>query len=93
MTTDFKKLEFEKDILDPHIVIGGKYIQIRMKREKLTLCERCLQFGYLKEYCRGNGELCKEPLRESGVHSCGEDFCLYCKETTKQETRKYVENT
>ena len=32
------KLEFEKDTLDPHIIIGGEYIQLRIKRERPTLC-------------------------------------------------------
>ena len=36
------ELEFEKDILDPHKIIGGESIQLRMKKQKPTLCERCL---------------------------------------------------
>ena len=36
------ELEFEKDILDPHMIIGGESIQLRMKKEKPNLCERCL---------------------------------------------------
>ena len=35
------ELEFEYDTLDSHIIIGGENIQLRMKREKPTLCERC----------------------------------------------------
>ena len=34
------KLEFKKDILDLHIVIGGENIQLKMKREGRILCER-----------------------------------------------------
>ena len=33
------ELEFEKDILDSHIIIGGENIQLRMKKERPTLCE------------------------------------------------------
>ena len=35
------KLEFEKDTLDPHVIIGGESIQLKMKKERPTLCERC----------------------------------------------------
>ena len=48
------ELEFKKDTLDPHIIIGGESIQQKAKRERPILCERCLQFGYLKKLCRGN---------------------------------------
>ena len=33
------ELEFEKDTLNPHIIIGGENIQLRMKKERSTLCE------------------------------------------------------
>ena len=36
------ELEFEKHTLDPHIIIGGENIQLRMKKERLSLCEKCL---------------------------------------------------
>ena len=29
------ELEFEKDILDPHIIIRGENIQLQMKRDQL----------------------------------------------------------
>ena len=51
------ELEFEKDILDSHIIIGEN-IQLRMKKERPNLCERCLQFGHPKKYCRSN-KLCR----------------------------------
>ena len=38
------ELEFEKDTLDPHIIIGEENIQLRMKKERPTKCEICLQF-------------------------------------------------
>ena len=44
------ELEFQKDILDPHMIIGGE--------ERPTLCERSLQFGQPKKYCRSDRELC-----------------------------------
>ena len=59
------ELEFKKDILDPHIIVGGESIQLQIKKEKPTLCERCLQFGHFKRLCRSNRELyrdCTEPL-------------------------------
>ena len=31
------ELEFKRDILDPHIIIGGESIQLRIKRERPTL--------------------------------------------------------
>ena len=42
------KLEFDKYTLDEHIIIGRESIQLRMKRKRPILCERCLQFGHLK---------------------------------------------
>ena len=54
------ELVFEKNILDPHIIIGGENIQLRIKKERPTLCEKCFQFGHHKKFCRSNGELCKE---------------------------------
>ena len=38
------ELEFEKYILDPHIIMEGENIQLQMKKERPILCERCLQF-------------------------------------------------
>ena len=55
------ELEFEKDILDPHTTRQGENIQLRMKKERPILYERCLQFRHPKKYCRSNRELCKEP--------------------------------
>ena len=50
-------LKFEKDIMDPHIIKEGKNIQLQIKKKRLTLCEKCLQFGHPKKYCRSNWEL------------------------------------
>ena len=49
--------KFEKNILDPHIIIGGEIIKLRMKKEKPTLCEKCLQLVHSKRFCRSNREL------------------------------------
>ena len=46
------ELEFEKDILDPHEIIGGEKFRLQMKKERPTLCERCLQVGHPKKFCR-----------------------------------------
>ena len=54
------KLEFEKDFLDSHIIIREKSIQVRTKREKLILCERCIQYGHPKKFCRNSWELNKD---------------------------------
>ena len=43
------ELEFEKDILDPHIIVGRENIQLQMKKERPTLCEKCLQFDHPKK--------------------------------------------
>ena len=51
------ELEFEKDILGSHIIIGEESIQLRMKEEKPTLCERCRYFGHPKKFCKSNREL------------------------------------
>ena len=86
------KLEFEKDTLDPHIIIRWKWIQLRMKRE-IIICEMCLQFEHSKNYCKGKREFfkyCTEPLQEGGVHNCGATFNV--KIPTRQETWKYLEN-
>ena len=85
------ELEFEKDTLDPHIIIGGENIQLRMKKERLTLYERCLQFGNPKTYCRSDRKLCTncaEQLQEERMHICGGNFCLYCKKTHKTGDKK-----
>ena len=49
------ELEFEKDILDPHIIRGGESIQLGIRK---TLCKRCLQFGHPEKCCRRDRELC-----------------------------------
>ena len=49
------ELEFEKDILDPHIIVGEN-IQLQMKKKRPTLSERCLQYGYPNKYCRSDRE-------------------------------------
>ena len=54
------ELEFEKDTLDSHIAVVGESIQLKMKKEKPTLCKRSLHFGHLKKLCRSNRELCRD---------------------------------
>ena len=53
------ELEFEKTPWT-HIKIGGESIQLRMKKEKKTLCGRGLQFGHPKEFCKSNMDLCRD---------------------------------
>ena len=89
------ELNFEKDILDPYIIIGGESIQLRMKKENPTLCERCLQLGHPKKFCKSNRELCRdctEPLQEGRAHNCERFFASTAKNPTRQETIKYIEN-
>ena len=74
------ELEFEKDILAPHIKIEN--ILLRMKNERTTLCERCLQFGNPKKYFRSDRKLsrnCAEHLQKGR---------MYCKEPLKIEDKK-----
>ena len=47
-----------------------------MKKERPTLCQRCLQFGHQK----------KGKMRD-----CRGNFCLYCKEPHKTEDKKICE--
>ena len=64
----------ELDTLDQHIIIVGENIQLRMKNERPTLCERCLQFGHHKKFCRSNRELyrdCTDHLWKGRVHNWG----------------------
>ena len=49
MRSPIIELELEKYILVPHIIIGDENIQLQMKKDRPTLCERCLQFGHLKK--------------------------------------------
>ena len=80
------ELQFEKDILDLHVIIGGENVQLRMKKERPNLCKKCLQFGHPKEYCKSDRESCTnciEHLQEGRMHNCKENFCLYCKEPHK----------
>ena len=70
------ELEFEKDI------------QLEMKKEKPTSCERCYQFEHSKKLCRSNTD-CTEPLQEGRVHNCGvKNLCFYCKECHKTGDKK-----
>ena len=66
------ELEFEKDILNPNIIIGGESIQLRMKKEKLTLCERCLQFGHPKKFCRSNKKFYRTPTIRKSTQMWGD---------------------
>ena len=84
------ELEFEKDILDPYIIIGEN-IELRMKKERLTLSERCLQFGQPRKYCRSDRKLCTnftEHLQEGRMHNCRGKFAYTAKNHTRQETKK-----
>ena len=57
-----------------------------MKKERPTLCERCLQFGHPKKYCRSDREVCincTERLQEGRMYYCIGNFCHYCKEPHK----------
>ena len=56
------ELEIEKNKLDPHIIVGGESIPLRMKKEKPTLCERCFQLGHPKRFCWELSRDCTEPL-------------------------------
>ena len=49
------ELVFEKDILDPHIIIGGENIQLKMKKERPTLCERYLELRHPKSTAEVTG--------------------------------------
>ena len=83
--------EFEKDTLDPHKIIGGESIQLWMKKKGPTLCERCLQFGHPKKYCRSGRELCTncaEQLQEGRMHDCRGNFWVYCKKPYKTGDKK-----
>ena len=57
------ELEFEKDVLDPNIIIGGENILLRKKKEKPTLCKRCFQVGHSIKFCRSNREIRRDCTR------------------------------
>ena len=83
------ELEFEKDILDPDIIISGEIIPLRLKREKSTPVKGASSLGTPKKFCRSIRELCRDctkPLQEGRVHNYGEFLCL------KTENKKYLEN-
>ena len=85
------KLEFEKYILDPHIIMEGENIQLQMKKERPTLCERCLQFGHPKNYCRSDRELCincVKLLQEGRMHNCRGTFTSTAKKLHKTGDKK-----
>ena len=86
------ELDFEKDTLDPHIIMGGENIQLRMKKERPILCERCLQFGHPKKYCRNDSELCTncaEQLQEGRMHDCRELLPLLQRTTQDKKCEEY----
>ena len=88
-------LEFEKDIMDPHIIIGGENIRLRMKKEKPTLFERCLQFGHQKstaEVTRNLAQTAQNICRREECTIAEGTFASNAKNHIRQETRKYVEN-
>ena len=67
------ELEYEKNTLEPHLITVVENIQLRMKKERSALCERCLQYGHPKKYCRSDRELCTncaEHLQEGRMHNC-----------------------
>ena len=80
------ELEFDKDPLNPHIIKVGKNIQLIIKKERPTLCERFFQFKHHKKFCRSNLEHnkhCTKPLQKGG------DFCLYCKTGDKKTCEEF----
>ena len=88
------EVEFEKDILDPHIIIGGENIELRIKKERPTLCEICLQFEQPKKYYRSDREFgsnCAEHLQQGRMHNFRGNFCLYCEKPHKTGNKKICE--
>ena len=61
------ELEFENDNLNPHVIIGGENIQLRMKKERPTLGKSCLQFGHPKKYCRSAEHLHQFLLQQCSI--------------------------
>ena len=80
--------------MDPHIIIGGENIQLIMKRERPTLYKESLQFGQLKCSADDTGSFAKtaQSLCRS-KHLRGEASASTARNSVRQETRKYVENT
>ena len=67
------ELEFDRDTLDPHIMIGRENFQLRMKKGRPTKCKRCLQFEHPKKFGRSKKKFCggcSEQIKEKGEHSC-----------------------
>ena len=88
------ELEFKKDTLDPHIV-RGENIQLQMKKERPTLCERCLQFGHKKSIAEVTGnsaQTVQTNCRREEYTIVDGTFASTAKYHTRQETRKYVKN-
>ena len=89
------EMEFEKDILDPHIIIGLENIQLRIKKEKPTLCEKCLQFGHPKRYCRSDrnsAQTAENICRRVECTIVERTFVSTAKNHIRRETRNYVKN-
>ena len=62
-----------------------------MKNRRPTLCERYLQFGHIKKYCRSDIELCTNCtiyMQEEKMHNFRGHLCLYCKEPNKAGDKK-----
>ena len=80
------ELEYEQDILDPHIIIGGESIGL----QKLTLCERYLQFGHPKNFAketRNSAETAQSFYRKEEYEIIGKFFAYIAKKPTRQETK------
>ena len=80
------ELKFEKDILELQIIIGEESIQLRMEKEKPTLCERCLQFRHPKKFCRSNREICRDFKKEECT-IVERSFTSIAKNPTRQVTK------
>ena len=78
------ELEIEKDTLDPHIIIEGESIQLRMKIRETKFMRKMPLVWTPQKFYRSNKQLCRkeEHTIVVGIFASA----------ARQETRKYVEN-
>ena len=81
------ELEFEKDTLNPHIIIGGENIQLRIRNERDQLYLKDVYNLNCTAEVTENSAQTAEQLQEGRMQVCRRNFCLYCKNHTRHETR------
>ena len=84
------ELEFKKDILEPHIINGGKNIQIQIKKRNQQYVKNASSLGTPKSSAEASGnsaETAQSLCRKEKCTIVGRSFASIAKNPTRQETK------